>query len=206
MLKHGVVIRSARHLNTKSKEPVEVELKDKDGGTYTLTFASPKYAKQFIDSDRLPIYVPDQNRGIADKLLKLLEFEFATTPALESFNEKTLSSLKRQESRDSIESADSSTKSYKKSNSNLSLSVDEVMKRAIEYIEMNLNAEGLYSRSGTPDKTNKILKKLSKKKSTELDKYRNEVHDICNALMIYIKELPEPLVDYNTVETLAKIY
>ncbi|XP_076256238.1 uncharacterized protein LOC143193764 isoform X3 [Rhynchophorus ferrugineus] len=428
MLKHGVVIRSARHLNTKSKEPVEVELKDKDGGTYTLTFASPKYAKQFIDSDRLPIYVPDQNRGIADKLLKLLgkrssreilerkgiyknepifgntlkeiyhksqnpvppfickiveliekpeniksmglyrtsgnlatiqkirlaadngrldildnfskdpdvltgslklffrelkeplmpycifnqmadiikiplnqlttkdhqkirsiivkymyESNLATFrvimrhlvevvkhkednkmdaynlaicwgPSLifpnvtigpestiestkdlvslshdatrltdfligyyqmypaelggrpESFNEKTLSSLKRQESRDSIESADSSTKSYKKSNSNLSLSVDEVMKRAIEYIEMNLNAEGLYSRSGTPDKTNKILKKLSKKKSTELDKYRNEVHDICNALMIYIKELPEPLVDYNTVETLAKIY
>lgn len=175
----------------------------------SLIFANSNVYNTQLDS-KVFLSSPKDIVSLSHDATRLIDFfigYFSKYPTeLEKRPENTCEkylSLKRPESKDSIESGDSSTKSFKKSNSNLSLSVDEVIKKATEYIELNLSAEGLYKKPGSSEKTAKILKKLHKKKSNELDKYRNDVYDFCDALKKYLKECSEPLIDGSTVERIT---
>ncbi|CAG9770787.1 unnamed protein product [Ceutorhynchus assimilis] len=120
----------------------------------------------------------------------------------ESISEKVYL-LKRQESKDSVGSSDSS-KTQKKSASSLSLSVDDITKKLIESIEPHLDNEGLYRKLGSADKTNKIMKKLTKKKINELEKYKNDVYELAEALKKYLKE-QDCLVYEDTVELVLRV-
>lgn len=81
---------------------------------------------------------------------------------------------------------------------------DVVVKKMVELIESNLNVDGLYRRPGAADKISKINKKLSKKKLTDLDKYKNDVHELCSSLRAYLQS-QEPLVTRQVVEQVIKI-
>ncbi|CAH1102196.1 unnamed protein product [Psylliodes chrysocephalus] len=115
--------------------------------------------------------------------------------------------IHRQDSKDSIHSSDSGTSSNKnKSSSNLSLdAIDEVLKKSVDLIESHLNSEGLYRKSGSTEKANKILRKMAKRKLSDLDKYRNDVYDLTDAFKRYIKEGCDSLVTKEIVEHVNKI-
>ncbi|XP_066153689.1 uncharacterized protein [Euwallacea fornicatus] len=128
-----------------------------------------------------------------------------TRPRLESISEKVAAgTLMRQASRDSDWSIDSSRSSQKTSGSNLSLSIDEVTKKLVDFIEPHVHCEQLYRKSGSSDKTNKIMKKLNKKKIGELDKYKNDVYELTDALRRYLKD-QDCLVFDNIVESVLRI-
>ncbi|XP_060533737.1 uncharacterized protein LOC132706420 isoform X2 [Cylas formicarius] len=110
------------------------------------------------------------------------------------------SPLLRQESKDSFSSSDSSSKGQRKDASNLSLSVDEGVRKMIELIESGIESEGLYKKSGSVDRSNKILKKIVKKKFSETDKNKNDIHDLTDALKRYLRESGEVLVTKEAVE------
>ncbi|KAJ8984127.1 hypothetical protein NQ317_017337 [Molorchus minor] len=74
--------------------------------------------------------------------------------------------IQRQNSKESIGSSDSS----RKNGSNLSLSIDDILKKIVEMIEINIRCEGLYTKSGSTEKINRITKKITKKKVSELEK------------------------------------
>ncbi|XP_018565760.1 rho GTPase-activating protein 29-like isoform X2 [Anoplophora glabripennis] len=113
--------------------------------------------------------------------------------------------IQRHDSKESVRSVDSNTsKSQKKSGSNSSLNVDEVLKKSIELIEANINTEGLYKRSGSSEKVNKIVKKMMKKKVGELERHKFDPNDLTDSLKKYLKDLPEPLVTQECVEQVNK--
>ncbi|XP_019769906.2 uncharacterized protein LOC109544256 isoform X3 [Dendroctonus ponderosae] len=114
-----------------------------------------------------------------------------------------IQTLRRQASRESDSSLDSS-RSQKKSSSNLSLSVDEVVKRLVDLIEPHVACGDLYVKGGSADKTNKIMKKLTKKKINELEKHKNDVYELTDALKKYLKE-QDSLINEQTVEAVLKI-
>ncbi|KAJ8916582.1 hypothetical protein NQ315_000226 [Exocentrus adspersus] len=113
--------------------------------------------------------------------------------------------IERHDSKDSVKSFDSGTsRSQKRNGSNSSLNVDEVLKKSIELIETNINSEGLYKKSGSTEKINKIVKKMSKKKVGELERYRSDTNELTDSLKKYLRELPEPLVTQECVEQVNK--
>ncbi|XP_057667724.1 uncharacterized protein LOC130900840 isoform X2 [Diorhabda carinulata] len=112
----------------------------------------------------------------------------------------------RQDSKDSIQSSDSGYSNKNKSSSNLSLdAIDDVLKKSVELIEGHLNAEGLYKKNGSTEKVAKILKKMSKRKLTEMEKYKNDVYDLTDALKKYLKEGCDFTITKETVEYVNKI-
>ncbi|KAJ8950744.1 hypothetical protein NQ318_011237 [Aromia moschata] len=113
------------------------------------------------------------------------------------------STMQRQDSKDSMNSSDSNN-SKKKSGSNLSLNIDEVLKKSIEIIEFHMNSEGLYKKSGSNEKISKIMKKMTKKKVSELDKYKYDVHELTDCLKKYVRELSEPLATKEVVDQVNK--
>lgn len=86
----------------------------------------------------------------------------------------------------------------------MSLNVDEVLKKSIELIEANINCEGLYKRSGSSEKVNKIVKKMMKKKVGELERHKFDPNDLTDSLKKYLKDFPEPLVTRECVEQVNK--
>ncbi|XP_050302961.1 uncharacterized protein LOC126740816 isoform X2 [Anthonomus grandis grandis] len=122
-------------------------------------------------------------------------------PKLESESER-LHLLGRQDSKDSMDSYDSMRS--KKSGSSVSLSVDEITKRLVEYIEPQISTEGLYLKQGSTDKTSKIIKKLNKKKINELEKYKNDVLELAEALKKYLKD-QDCLVTPDALESVLRI-
>ncbi|XP_050513256.1 uncharacterized protein LOC114340927 isoform X2 [Diabrotica virgifera virgifera] len=114
--------------------------------------------------------------------------------------------IHRQDSKDSIQSSDSGHSSKNKSSSNVSLdSIDEVLRKTVELIETHLNSEGLYKKNGSPEKVNKIIKKMLKKKLGDLDKYKNDVYELTDALKKYLREGCDSLVTKETVEYVNKL-
>ncbi|XP_072394007.1 uncharacterized protein [Diabrotica undecimpunctata] len=114
--------------------------------------------------------------------------------------------IHRQDSKDSIQSSDSGHSSKNKSSSNVSLdSIDEVLRKTIELIENHLNTEGIYKKNGSPEKVNKIIKKMLKKKLGDLDKYKNDVYELTDALKKYLREGCDSLVTKETVEYVNKL-
>lgn len=88
-------------------------------------------------------------------------------------------------------------------NSNTSLEIDEIIRRLVETIELNLNKEGLYLVPGSPVRITKINKKLMKKKSFDLDKYKADVYELCSCLKAYIQG-QEPLVTASDMNQVLK--
>lgn len=73
----------------------------------------------------------------------------------------------------------------------------------VELVESNLHVEGLYKKPGASDKVSKLNKKLTKKKFGEIDKYKNDIFDICSCLKSYL-QVHEPLVTRQVIEQIIK--
>lgn len=88
--------------------------------------------------------------------------------------------------------------------SNTSLNVDEVLKKSVELIELNIGSEGLYKKSGSTEKISKIMKRMVKKKVGELERHKCDINDLTDSLKKYLREISEPLVTQECIEQVNK--
>lgn len=86
---------------------------------------------------------------------------------------------------------------------NLSSDIDEITRKMVELIEINLNTEGLYKRPGAAEKVTKLNKKLSKKKLTDIEKYKTDVLELCTCFKTYLSG-QDPLVPKQVIEQILK--
>ncbi|KAG5899630.1 hypothetical protein JTB14_036003 [Gonioctena quinquepunctata] len=93
-------------------------------------------------------------------------------------------------------------KVQKKYSGNGNDGVDEAVKKCVELIE---NADVFYKKNGSTERINKIVKKLTKKKITEMDKYKNDTYELNEALKKYLQQVHEPLVTKEAVEQVNKL-
>ncbi|CAG9854322.1 unnamed protein product [Phyllotreta striolata] len=116
--------------------------------------------------------------------------------------------IHRQDSKDSIHSSDSSNSSNRnRSTNNLPslVGIDEVLKKSVDLIENHLECDGIYRKAGSHEKTNKIVKKMLKRKLSDLEKYKNDVYELTDSLKRYLREGCESLVTKDVVEQVNKI-
>lgn len=95
---------------------------------------------------------------------------------------------------------------HKRSTNNISDNSYEIVKKLTELIRQGviaeqLNIEGLYKKSGSTEKITKILKKINKNRLGELDKFKTDVHDLAGALKKYLRELQEPLLPKDILQS-----
>lgn len=74
----------------------------------------------------------------------------------------------------------------------------------VDYIQPHIHTQQLYRKPGSNDKTNKIMKKLNKKKIKELEKYKNDVPELTDALKKYLKDHDSLICD-DAVESVLRI-
>lgn len=68
-----------------------------------------------------------------------------------------------------------------------------MIKKLTELIEKKIETEGIYRKSGSNTKIDKIMKLLEKQNLTEIDP-KSDVHDLCCALKKYLASLKDPLI------------
>ncbi|CAG9820474.1 unnamed protein product, partial [Phaedon cochleariae] len=130
------------------------------------------------------------------------ELELRKRPRLDS-NRNT---IHREDSKDSVASSDSSSSWHKKNSSNPNIDIiDEGLRKSVELIENCITTNGLYKKSGSLERTNKIVKKMTKKKTAEMEKYKHDVYELTDSLKKYMREVHEPLVTKEAVEHINKL-
>ncbi|KAL1502417.1 hypothetical protein ABEB36_007559 [Hypothenemus hampei] len=178
------------------------------GPSVIFTTTKADYTSPVLELSRDIVSLSQDATRLIDFFLMYFELHPAELDSLrkrprnESISER-MHTLRRQDSRDSDLSVDSS-RSQKNSSSTSSLSVDEIVRRLVDYIEPHIHREDLYRKTGSADKTNKIMKKLNKKKIYELEKYKYDVNELIDALKKYLKE-HDCLVNDQTVESVLVI-
>ncbi|RZC40980.1 uncharacterized protein BDFB_005881 [Asbolus verrucosus] len=70
----------------------------------------------------------------------------------------------------------------------------QVVQKITNLIQSNVDAEGIYRKSGSNTKIDKIMKQLEMKYLSDLDKSKNDVHELCCVLKKYLGSLKEPLI------------
>ncbi|XP_044762693.1 uncharacterized protein LOC123319812 isoform X2 [Coccinella septempunctata] len=87
-------------------------------------------------------------------------------------------------------------KGHKKSSSCSSINdvAYDVITKMVDLVEANAKTEGIYKKTGSQVKIDKISKKLAKNKLNELEKIKADIHDFAGALRKYINDLSEPLI------------
>ncbi|XP_045465532.1 uncharacterized protein LOC123674640 isoform X2 [Harmonia axyridis] len=87
-------------------------------------------------------------------------------------------------------------KGHKKSSSCSSINdtTYEIVTRMVELIEVNASTEGLYKKTGSQVKIDKISKKLAKGKLNDIEKIKGDIHDFAGGLKKFISDLTEPFI------------
>ncbi|XP_074032833.1 uncharacterized protein isoform X2 [Leptinotarsa decemlineata] len=167
------------------------------------------FATEFSDSAKDLVTQSAEATRLFDSLLTYYTMypeELDFQKRKHDFLDSNKSMLQREDSKDSIHSSDSNgSKLQKKSSSSLSLEdADEAVRKCVELIE-NASTDGQHKKSGSTERVNKIVKKMAKKKISEMEKYKNDVYELIEALKKYLKQDYECLVTKEAVEQITKI-
>lgn len=70
----------------------------------------------------------------------------------------------------------------------------EVVRKLTGMIEGHLEVEGIYRKSGSNTKIDRIMKQLEKQNVNDADLAKSDIHDLCCVLKKFLSSLKDPLL------------
>lgn len=81
----------------------------------------------------------------------------------------------------------------------------KVIDKVTRLIEENIGVEAIYRKSGSSNKIDKFVKKMEKQKLDDLDKHKNEVHELCGALKKYLSSHKDSVIPPEMFDNYCKV-